>query len=335
MRPRSGQLAFTGLPDVPLPEGRDCVSISEDWDPHQRAALLEYDGEVAWVVSEDTAYPAAVEVLAEALLAVCKPLFPDETPPRPVLPFTRPDGGRPSSIAVIGTKEQIDHMTTTGTWSTSWLCFQVFPNHPRPLRFVCTFGGLKLPYREHRKAKRMIKTCIENSPEVAALLPANSPKLTRALDTLEVQHLAAGVDGDQDDRWNVVMDPPVEGEEKLRIWRLTIAGLRPKDPLRGELTSIRHPFKCTTCGCLTHPRRVCPASASPGWFGFIPRPHQTKTLWGRNKAPRRLIKIRGVKGESISLRGTRVRSVVAQKKYKGFIPGFRAPHLYRSQNRAH
>lgn len=332
--PWRGPFEARAIPEIPLPEGVDRVSIAQDWDPDQRSALFEYDGEIAWMESEDKDHPADAHLLAEAFRALAATIFPGESPPRPVIPFVNSRGIRPHSIAVIGTVHQVDHLVSTGTWATSWVCAQFFPNHPRPLRFVCTFGGLQLRLHEYEKAERMIRSAMEKSDAVASYMRARGLILAPTLDTMEVQHLQITKNGEPQDLWNVVMTPPTDDPTDQTTWRLTVAGIRPSDPFKGELSAHTHPFKCRTCGCLTHPRSLCPTATAPGWTGSIPRWGVRKSLWGRREAPSALatVRIRATSGKLVRADNATRRpahKIALSKKRKAFKAAPRSSLGYR------
>ncbi|EJD37972.1 hypothetical protein AURDEDRAFT_129136 [Auricularia subglabra TFB-10046 SS5] len=278
--PRDGPFILNPLPGVGHPDGTDCTVLAGQWNAVQRQALFNLGEIVGWMKLEGVEDLTNLSFAVAVLLRIWEEEFPGERPPQVVMPYENEEGDLPESLAFFAERRQVAHLTSIGTWSSSWAAAVFFPNKPIVSRYACTFGGRNqpnIPLSSFAKMARMVKRALRNNPALCDFIIRNGRDPEAVANTLELEHLVLILDGIEVHLWNVLLTPPLDvGDDYLALgprvlqWRELVARLRPEELLTGRLRCYEEPFQCEICGSLRHPQELCPAVVTEGWMGFIP-----------------------------------------------------------------
>ncbi|EJD46650.1 hypothetical protein AURDEDRAFT_164473 [Auricularia subglabra TFB-10046 SS5] len=285
LAPMDVQFSAHPHPEVRPPIGTDRRDIAKNWNAGQREDLFKIGKKGAWMRSERFRLPAKLRQLLLFLQGLNRTVFAGQSPVTATLPLPTESGVEPDSLFLNGTEEQIAFLTNNFTWSSPWVCVQIFPNEDLPCDFAGTFGGAQIELKDHDKVRGAVTRALEESaPFHRFVLSAGADPLA-VIKTLRIEVVVTRQGGSDVRFWNVFLASPDQTKFGPVNFRDVIAGIRPHHGLREALFAFPDHFLCGTCGCITHPSGICPTITARGWMGFIPslqnnRPAPASTFTG-------------------------------------------------------
>ncbi|EJD39811.1 hypothetical protein AURDEDRAFT_128029 [Auricularia subglabra TFB-10046 SS5] len=280
LAPTDVPFAAHSHPKVRRPVGVDRRDIAKNWNARQREELFKIGKEGAWMRSEKFALPAKLRQLLCFLQGLNRTVFAGQPPVTATSPLPTESGVVPDSLFLRGTERQIAFLTHEFTWSSPWVCVQIFPNEDLPCDFAGTFGGAQIGLEDHGKVHDAVAKALENSVPFQRFVLSEGAEPAAVIKTLRVEFVLMRQDGLDVRYWNVFLTLPVQTKLGLVNFRHVIAEIRPHYGLHQALVAFPNYFSCGTCGCATHPTGLCPTITTPGWMGFIPSPHNNRPAPG-------------------------------------------------------